>query len=80
MQLGCMLILLRHLLASLFIPNCVVLCRVVPCVCPAGAPACKKINDYNQCGGEGQTCPAELNGKCIDGPWQGESCWCCYCR
>eukprot|EP00775_Hariotina_reticulata_P012172 gene12172-12310_t len=39
-----------------------------------GLPSCKKVADYTQCGGEGSTCPAELNGKCIDGPWQGYCC------
>jgi hypothetical protein len=39
-----------------------------------GAPSCKKINDYSQCGGEGNTCPPELNGKCVDGPWKGYCC------
>lgn len=48
------------------------LCCAVACLRCPGAPACKKINDYSQCGGEGNTCPTELGGKCIDGPWKGE--------
>jgi hypothetical protein len=49
------------------------LCCAVNCIFGSGAPSCKKINDYSQCGGEGNACPPELGGKCIDGPWKGET-------
>lgn len=39
-----------------------------------GAPDCVKIADYSQCGGEGQTCPPDLAGRCTDAPWPGRCC------
>lgn len=34
----------------------------------------KRLPDYSLCGGEGNACPADLKGKCVDAPWPGYAC------
>jgi hypothetical protein len=52
------------------------LTHTLPCPHPAAtAPnTCKRVEDFTQCGGMGDTCPSEYGGSCIDGPWKNHCC------